>query len=85
MKTIVYYQGNYPIIKNYNSDNWDEVSLKIIDDVLRRSFEGEYELDTDDFDPYRDIIIIDFKTKEDLELSENLTNKHIQEVINKYI
>ena len=28
MKTIVYYQGNYPIIKNYNSDNWDEVSLK---------------------------------------------------------
>ena len=85
MKLIVYYQGNYPTYKNYESDNSDKTSLEIIDDVLRRAHEGEYELDDDDkFDPYRDIIITEFRTGKDMELIENLTRNQIQEVFKKY-
>ena len=85
MKLIVYYQGNYTTYKNYESDDWDKTSLEIIDDVLRRAHEGEYELDDDnEFDPYRDIIITEFRTGKDMELSENLTRNQIQEIVKKY-
>ena len=84
MKLIVYYQGNYPTYKNYESDDWDKTSLEIIDDVLRRGHDGEYELDSDDFDAYRDIIIMEFGTNKDLELSEELTRNQIHEIFKKY-
>lgn len=84
MKLIIYYQGNYPTYKNYETEDWDKASLEIIDDVLRRGYEGEYELDSDDFDPHRDIIIIEFRTGEGLELSGNLTKNQMQGIFKKY-
>lgn len=83
---IVYYQGNYPIGKDYkNFEDWNKTSLEIIEDTLRRGKEGDIEVDFDDFNAYRDIVIVDRKTGEEWELSEDLTIKQINEILEKYI
>ena len=86
MMLIVYYQGNYPTIKDYkNVDDWNKTSLEIIEDTLRRGKEGDIEVEFDDFDAYRDIIVIDRKLGEEKELSEDITKKQINEIMEKYI